>query len=73
MTPQTFTEQGFMRVMYNEEIYLATMKMFFCAGTGYFTISNGKELAQVRTVARINNFRLCSKRPGRTSPKQGLT
>jgi hypothetical protein len=29
MTPQTFTEQEYMRVIYNERVYLATMKVFF--------------------------------------------
>ena len=73
MTPQTYTEQEYMRVIYYEGIYLATMKGFFARAWGYFTISNRTELVQARSEARIDNFRLCSTKPGRTSPKQGPT
>jgi hypothetical protein len=49
MTPQTFAEQEYMRVIYYVGIYPATLEGLFCAGKGHFTISNGKGLAQVRT------------------------
>jgi hypothetical protein len=47
-------------------ICLATTKGFFVRARGYFTISDGKGLAQVRIEARIDNFRLCSTKPGQT-------
>jgi hypothetical protein len=34
MTPQTFAEQEYMRVIYNEGIYLATVEGFFARARG---------------------------------------
>jgi hypothetical protein len=67
------TKQEHMRVIYYEGDLSCHNEWVFRAGMGYFTISNRKELAQVRTEARIDNFRLCSTKPGRTSPKLGPT
>jgi hypothetical protein len=53
--------------------FISLLLMVFLRGHGNFTISNGKGLAQVRTEAPIDIFRLCSTKPGRTSPEQGLT
>jgi hypothetical protein len=39
MTPQTFNEQEFMRVIYNEGIYLATMKGFFTQAQGILLLA----------------------------------
>ena len=39
MTPHTFTEQEYMRVIYYEGIYLTTMKGFFARAWGILLLA----------------------------------